>query len=175
MRPARAAFCCDCVTERANCREAIEKSHRHRALMNTYHRSSQHDQFPWGPSGPRRRGSRGRSKFVAPEILLRRRLGLLVLVGLCAAPVAWALRGEGSGVDVTTTGGAAVVVQLDSTDQVPLASTTTANTTLPPAIAETTLPTPTTQVVTPICGSTYIVQAGILGLLSPLRQALRPV
>ncbi|MEI8392293.1 MAG: LysM peptidoglycan-binding domain-containing protein [Actinomycetes bacterium] len=133
--------------------------------MNTYHRSSQHDQFPWGPSGPGRRGSRIRSKFVTPEVLLRRRLGLLVLVGLCAAPVAWALRGEGGGVDVTTTGGAAVVVQLDSTDQTPLSSTTTANTALPPAIAETTLATPTTQVVmptqaTPICGSTYIVQSG---------------
>ena len=128
--------------------------------MNTYHRSSQHDQSPWGPSGPGRRASRVRSKFVAPEILLRRRIGLLVLVGLCAAPVAWALRGEGSGVDVTTTGGAAAVVQLDSADQAPLSSTTTANTTLPPAIAETTLATPTTQVATPICGSTYIVQAG---------------
>ncbi len=128
--------------------------------MNTYHRSSQHDQSPWGPSGPGRRASRGRSKFVSPEILLRRRIGLLVLVGLCAAPVAWALRGEGSGVDVTTTGGAAVVVQLDSTDQAPLSSTTTAITTVPPVNAETTLATPTTQAPTPICGSTYIVQAG---------------
>jgi LysM repeat protein len=128
--------------------------------MNTYHRSSQHDELPWGPSGPGRRGSRGRSKFVSPEILLRRRLGLLVLVGLCAAPVAWALRGEGNGVDVTTTGGAAVVVQLDSTDQAPLSSSTTANTTLPPAIAETTLATPTTPVATPICSSRYIVQSG---------------
>ena len=128
--------------------------------MNTYHRSSQHDQSPWDPSGPGRRASRGRSKFVAPEILLRRRIGLLVLVGLCAAPVAWALRGEGGGVDVTTTGGAAVVVQLDSTDQAPLSSTTTAITTVPPVNAETTLAAPTTQVATPICGSTYIVQSG---------------
>ena len=127
--------------------------------MNTYHRSSQHDQSPWGPSGPGRRGSRGRSRFVTPEILLRRRLGLLVLVGLCAAPIAWALRGEGGGVDVTTTGGAAVVVQLESADQTPSSSTTTAITTLSPAIVETTLATPTTQ-ATPICGSTYIVQSG---------------
>jgi LysM repeat protein len=99
-----------------------------------------------------------------------------LVVGLCLAPIAWALRGDGNAVDITETGGAAAIVQFDTNSDATttVVATTTAPETLPATIAPQVVvtapetvpstpaptPAPTTEAPKRVCASKYIVQAG---------------
>ncbi|MFM7490153.1 MAG: LysM peptidoglycan-binding domain-containing protein [Actinomycetota bacterium] len=83
--------------------------------MSTYHQSS----LPGPERAPalgRRRPQGGDGIPPSPRDPFWRRLGLIVMVGALVAPVAWALRGDGDAVSVEETGGAAAIVQMDTTD-----------------------------------------------------------
>jgi LysM repeat protein len=99
-----------------------------------------------------------------------------LVVGLCLAPIAWALRGDGNAVDITETGGAAAIVQFDTNSDattttpavVPALEVVTIPATAAPVtvveqtVPETAAPTvaPTTEAPKRVCASKYIVQAG---------------
>ena len=140
--------------------------------MSTYHQSSLPEPLPRDPSGRNRRPTAGGRRRASTHDLFRRRLVAVVLLGLLVAPLVWAMRGDNDGVDVTPTGGAAAVVDLDTsgdtvsadpgdtvaapaTDVVvvdPVESTTTA-----PEISE---PPSTTALAKKVCATNYTVQAG---------------
>jgi LysM repeat protein len=100
-------------------------------------------------------------------------LAALLVAGLCIAPIAWALRGDGNAVDITETGGAAAIVQFDTNGDstttviesvvvpasVPVTvAPTTVAATVPVTVPETVAPT--TEAPKRVCASKYIVQAG---------------
>jgi LysM repeat protein len=99
-------------------------------------------------------------------------LAALLVAGLCIAPIAWALRGDGNAVDITETGGAAAIVQFDTIGDT--TTTVVAPTTVPATMPMTTTPqvvvtapetapatpAPTTEAPKRVCASKYIVQAG---------------
>jgi len=82
--------------------------------MSTYQQSSVTDQFWSNGSGRQRRPRSGGGFPRGPQDPFRRRLAALLVAGLCIAPIAWALRGDGNAVDITETGGAAAIVQFDT-------------------------------------------------------------
>ena len=146
--------------------------------MSTYQQSSVTDQF-WSNGSGRQRRPRSGGKFPrGPKDPFRRRLAALFVVGLCIAPIAWALRGDGNAVDVTNTGGAAAIVQFDANGD---ATTSVVAPTVDPAtipaitdsvavvaVPETAAPTTEAIVIEPVtteapkrvCASKYTVQAG---------------
>lgn len=144
--------------------------------MSTYQQSSVTDQFWSNGSGRQRRPRSGGEFPRGPKDPFRRRLGALLVVGLCLAPIAWALRGDGNAVDITETGGAAAIVQFDTNSDATttVVATTTAPETLPATIAPQVVvtapetvpstpaptPAPTTEAPKRVCASKYIVQAG---------------
>jgi len=146
--------------------------------MSTYQQSSVTDQFWSNGSGRQRRPRSGGQFPRGPKDPFRRRLAALFVVGLCIAPIAWALRGNGNAVDVTSTGGAAAIVQFDANGDT---TTTVVAPTVDPAtipaitnsvavvaVPETAAPTTEAIVVEPamteapkrVCASKYTVQAG---------------
>lgn len=141
--------------------------------MSTYQQSSVTDQFWSNGSGRQRRSPSGGQFPRGPRDPFKRRLAALFVVGLCIAPIAWAMRGDGNAVDVTETGGAAAIVQFDtngdttttvvvSTVEPSGAPVTVAPTTVA-ATAPVTVPetaAPTTEAPKRVCASKYIVQAG---------------
>lgn len=150
--------------------------------MSTYHQSSVTDQF-WSNGSGRPRGPRSGGRFTRrPQDTLRRRLAALLVIGLCIAPIAWALRGDGNAVDVTETGGAAAIVQFDTNSDSSSISTAAVdsssvvpNETTPevaeaaviPAVIPAETPAeipvtaaPTTQPAPRVCAAKYTVQAG---------------
>ena len=141
--------------------------------MSTYQQSSVTDQFWSNGSGRQRRSPSGGQFPRGPRDPFKRRLAALFVVGLCIAPIAWAMRGDGNAVDVTDTGGAAAIVQFDtngdttttvvvSTVEPSGAPVTVAPTTVA-ATAPVTVPetaAPTTEAPKRVCASKYIVQAG---------------
>lgn len=123
--------------------------------MSTYQQSSHPG--PLDPSQPNRR--RPRRDPLAPQPdYFRRRLALIAVVGALIAPVALALRGDGSGVSSSSTPGAAVLTQIDGTSGDTQPSLTTDS----PTIAPTTLPiaAPPSTVASRTCASTYVVLPG---------------
>jgi len=145
--------------------------------MSTYQQSSVTDQFWSNRSGRQRRPRSGGQFPRGPKDPFRRRLAALLVVGLCIAPVAWAMRGDGNAVDVTETGGAAAIVQFDTngdattttlavalaveavTIPVTSAPVVVVEETIPETTAPTTAPT-TTEAPKRVCASKYTVQAG---------------
>ena len=146
--------------------------------MSTYQQSSVTDQFWSNGSGRQRRPRSGGGFPRGPKDPFRRRLAALFIVGLCIAPIAWAMRGDGNAVDVTSTGGAAAIVQFDTNGD---ATTTVVAPAVEPAIIpamtdsvaaetvpETAVPTTEAIVIEPatteapkrVCASKYTVQAG---------------
>ena len=146
--------------------------------MSTYQQSSVTDQFWSNGSGRQRRPRPGGGLPRGPKDPFKRRLAALFVVGLCIAPIAWALRGDGNAVDVTSTGGAAAIVQFDANGD---ATTTVVAPTVDPAtipamtdsvavvaVPETAAPTTEAIVIEPVtteapkrvCASKYTVQAG---------------
>ena len=141
--------------------------------MSTYQQSSVTDQFWSNGSGRQRRSPSGGQFPRGPRDPFKRRLAALFVVGLCIAPIAWAMRGDGNAVDVTDTGGAAAIVQFDTNGDttttvvesvvepasvaVTVAPTTVAAT-IPVTVPETVAPT--TEAPKRVCASKYIVQAG---------------
>ena len=141
--------------------------------MSTYQQSSVTDQFWSNGSGRQRRPRSGGEFPRGPKDPFRRRLAALLAVGMCLAPIAWALRGDGNAVDITETGGAAAIVQFDTNSDT---TTTVVVSTVEPAGAPVTVaPTtvaatvpvtvpqtagPTTEAPKRVCASKYIVQAG---------------
>jgi LysM repeat protein len=99
-------------------------------------------------------------------------LAALLVAGLCIAPIAWALRGDGNAVDITETGGAAAIVQFDTIGDttttfvapatVPVTTAPQVIVTAPETVPSTPAPTaaPTTEAPKRVCASKYIVQAG---------------
>jgi len=142
--------------------------------MSTYQQSSVTDQFWSNGSGRKRRPRSGGEFPRGPKDPFRRRLAALFVVGLCVAPIAWAMRGDGNAVDVTDTGGAAAIVQFDAngdttTTVVALAveletlpATTILADVVPVTVQETVPETaaPTTEAPKRVCASKYIVQLG---------------
>ena len=141
--------------------------------MSTYQQSSVTDQFWSNGSGRRRRPPSGGQFPRGPRDPFKRRLAALFVVGLCIAPIAWAMRGDGNAVDVTDTGGAAAIVQFDTNGDstttviesvvvpasVPVTvAPTTVAATVPVTVPETVAPT--TEPSKRVCASKYIVQAG---------------
>ena len=141
--------------------------------MSTYQQSSVTDQFWSNGSGRRRRSPSGGQFPRGPQDPFKRRLAALFVVGLCIAPIAWAMRGDGNAVDVTETGGAAAIVQFDTNGDstttviesvvvpasVPVTvAPTTVAATVPVTVPETVAPT--TEAPKRVCASKYIVQAG---------------
>ena len=141
--------------------------------MSTYQQSSVTDQFWSNGSGRRRRPPSGGQFPRGPRDPFKRRLAALFVVGLCIAPIAWAMRGDGNAVDVTDTGGAAAIVQFDTNGDstttviesvvvpasVPVTvAPTTVAATVPVTVPETVAPT--TEAPKRVCASKYIVQAG---------------
>ncbi len=141
--------------------------------MSTYQQSSVTDQFWSNGSGRRRRPPSGGQFPRGPRDPFKRRLAALFVVGLCIAPIAWAMRGDGNVVDVTDTGGAAAIVQFDTNGDstttviesvvvpasVPVTvAPTTVAATVPVTVPETVAPT--TEPSKRVCASKYIVQAG---------------
>ena len=141
--------------------------------MSTYQQSSVTDQFWSNGSGRRRRPPSGGQFPRGPRDPIKRRLAALFVVGLCIAPIAWAMRGDGNAVDVTDTGGAAAIVQFDTNGDstttviesvvvpasVPVTvAPTTVAATVPVTVPETVAPT--TEPSKRVCASKYIVQAG---------------
>lgn len=145
--------------------------------MSTYNNSSLPG--PWQPKGSGRRPAPawGRPPAAPPD-LFRRRLLAIVLLGLLLAPIAWSLRGDGNGVDVGSTGGAAAIVNFDSDGDTPASDPTTTSTAVlvvadaTVAPAESTV-TPTTQ-VGPVCASRYVVQPGDSWYLIAERAGVSP-
>ena len=141
--------------------------------MSTYQQSSVTDQFWSNGSGRQRRPRSGGEFPRGPKDPFRRRLAALLAVGMCLAPIAWALRGDGNAVDITETGGAAAIVQFDTNSDttttvvvitvepagapVTVAPTTVAAT-VPATVPQTAAPT--TEAPKRVCASKYIVQAG---------------
>ena len=141
--------------------------------MSTYQQSSVTDQF-WSNGSGRQRRPRSGGRFPrGPRDPFKRRLAALFVVGLCIAPIAWAMRGDGNAVDVTDTGGAAAIVQFDTNGDstttviesvvvpasVPVTvAPTTVAATVPVTVPETVAPT--TEAPKRVCASKYIVQAG---------------
>lgn len=137
------------------------------SAMSTYQQSS----LPGPERAPalgRRRPQGGDGLPGAPRDPFWRRLGLIVLVGVLVAPVAWALRGDGDGVSVQETGGAAAIVQMDTT-KATIDPTTPSSDSVPesvasaPVVTETPADTiaPTTSVATSrLCPQKYTVQPG---------------
>lgn len=80
--------------------------------MSTYNQNFRPEPY-YGEPGPHRPGRR-RSRIADPRDAFRRRLGAMVLLGLLVAPIVWATRNDGKPVGVAYTGGAAAVVQFDS-------------------------------------------------------------
>lgn len=141
--------------------------------MSTYQQSSVTDQFWSNGSGRQRRSPSGGQFPRGPRDPFKRRLAALFVVGLCIAPIAWAMRGDGNAVDVTDTGGAAAIVQFDTNGDttttvvesvvepasVPVSvAPTTVAATIPVTVPETVAPT--TEAPKRVCASKYIVQAG---------------
>ena len=141
--------------------------------MSTYQQSSVTDQFWSNGSGRQRRSPSGGQFPRGPRDPFKRRLAALFVVGLCIAPIAWAMRGDGNAVDVTDTGGAAAIVQFDTNGDstttviesvvvpasVPVTvAPTTVAATVPVTVPETVAPT--TEAPKRVCASKYIVQAG---------------
>ena len=141
--------------------------------MSTYQQSSVTDQFWSNGSGRQRRSPSGGQFPRGPRDPFKRRLAALFVVGLCIAPIAWAMRGDGNVVDVTDTGGAAAIVQFDTNGDstttviesvvvpasVPVTvAPTTVAATVPVTVPETVAPT--TEAPKRVCASKYIVQAG---------------
>lgn len=141
--------------------------------MSTYQQSSVTDQFWSNGSGRQRRPRPGGGLPRGPKDPFKRRLAALFVVGLCIAPIAWALRGDGNAVNVTDTGGAAAIVQFDTNGDstttaiesvvapasVPITvAPTTVAATVPVTVPETAAPT--TEASKRVCASKYIVQAG---------------
>ena len=141
--------------------------------MSTYQQSSVTDQFWSNGSGRQRRSPSGGQFPRGPRDPFKRRLAALFVVGLCIAPIAWAMRGDGNAVDVTDTGGAAAIVQFDTNGDstttviesvvvpasVPVTvAPTTVAATVPVTVPETVAPT--TEPSKRVCASKYIVQAG---------------
>ena len=141
--------------------------------MSTYQQSSVTDQFWSNGSGRQRRPPSGGQFPRGPRDPFKRRLAALFVVGLCIAPIAWAMRGDGNAVDVTDTGGAAAIVQFDTNGDstttviesvvvpasVPVTvAPTTVAATVPVTVPETVAPT--TEAPKRVCASKYIVQAG---------------
>lgn len=144
--------------------------------MSTYQQSSVTDQFWSNGSGRQRRSPSGGRSPRGPKDPFKRRLAALFIVGLCIAPIAWALRGDGNAVDVTDTGGAAAIVQFDTNGDT---TTTVIQSVVAPATVPATLvattapqvivnapetvpstPAPTTEAPKRVCASKYTVQAG---------------
>ncbi len=141
--------------------------------MSTYQQSSVTDQFWSNGSGRQRRPPLGGGLPRGSKDPFKRRLAALVVVGLCIAPIAWAMRGDGNAVNVTDTGGAAAIVQFDTNGDttttvvesvvepasVPVTGApTTVTATVPVTVPETVAPT--TEAPKRVCASKYIVQAG---------------
>ena len=141
--------------------------------MSTYQQSSVTDQVWSNGSGRQRRSPSGGQFPRGPRDPFKRRLAALFVVGLCIAPIAWAMRGDGNAVDVTDTGGAAAIVQFDTNGDstttviesvvvpasVPVTvAPTTVAATVPVTVPETVAPT--TEPSKRVCASKYIVQAG---------------
>jgi len=142
--------------------------------MSTYQQSSVTDQFWSNGSGRQRRPRSGGGFPRGPKDPFRRRLAALFVVGLCIAPIAWAMRGDGNAVDVTETGGAAAIVQFDTNGDATttvvapvvepetLPATTTPSTVAAVVVPETVPETvaPTTEAPKRVCASKYTVQPG---------------
>jgi len=140
--------------------------------MSTYQQSSVTDQFWSNGSGRQRRPRSGGQFPRGPKDPFRRRLAALFVVGLCIAPIAWAMRGDGNAVDVTDTGGAAAIVQFDTNGDVtttvvvlasmPVTPTPEVVVTVPETAPSTPAPAvaPTTEASKRVCASKYTVQAG---------------
>ena len=140
--------------------------------MSTYQQSSVTDQFWSNGSGRQRRPRSGGGFPRGPQDPFRRRLAALLVAGLCIAPIAWALRGDGNAVDITETGGAAAIVQFDTIGDttttfvapatVPVTTAPQVIVTAPETVPSTPAPTaaPTTEAPKRVCASKYIVQAG---------------
>ncbi len=140
--------------------------------MSTYQQSSVTDQFWSNGSGRQRRPRSGGEFPRGPKDPFRRRLVALLVVGLCIAPIAWAMRGDGNAVDVTETGGAAAIVQFDTngdattteaapvvdSESLPATTDSDAVVTVPQSVPETAAPT--TEAPKRVCASKYTVQAG---------------
>jgi len=145
--------------------------------MSTYNNSSLPG--PWQPKGSGRRPAPawGRPPAAPPD-LFRRRLLAIVLLGLLLAPIAWSLRGDGNGVDVGSTGGAAAIVNFDGDGDTPASDPTTTSTavlvvadaTVAPAESTVTLSTQ----VGPVCASRYVVQPGDSWYLIAERAGVSP-
>ncbi|MEY3093306.1 MAG: hypothetical protein RIU67_2089, partial [Actinomycetota bacterium] len=135
--------------------------------MSTYQQSS----LPGPERAPalgRRRPQGGDGIPPSPRDPFWRRLGLIVLVGALVAPVAWALRGDGDAVSVQETGGAAAIVQMDTTkdtidpgpsssDATPQSEASAPVVTNAPA---TTVASVTTLASSRLCPQKYTVQPG---------------
>ncbi|MBU3688858.1 MAG: LysM peptidoglycan-binding domain-containing protein [Actinobacteria bacterium] len=136
------------------------------SAMSTYQQSS----LPGPERAPalgRRRPQGGDGIPPTPRDPFWRRLGLIVLVGGLVAPIAWALRGDGDAVSVQETGGAAAIVQMDTTDDTidPAASTSEVTPQSVPSApvvgnAPSTTPAPTTVAPSRLCPQKYMVQPG---------------
>jgi len=149
--------------------------------MSTYNQNSLPD--PWQPQGSGRRAVPNQlgPRPIAPPDLFRRRLLVIALLGALLAPVAWALRGDGNGVDAGSTGGAAAIVQFDADGDSPdPAATTTvvavmaSATNAPVVVAEPTTVPSTESPAGPVCASRYVVQPGDSWYLIAERAGVSP-
>ena len=140
--------------------------------MSTYQQSSLPGPLRGGRPGRNRRPHQGAGRRVSSHDLFRRRLVAVVLLGLLLAPVVWSLRGDNNAVDVTPTGGAAAVVELDTDGDTiaddpgdTVAAPATDFEPAPTVVAVQATSTVdevsvTTALAKKVCASSYTVQAG---------------
>ena len=133
--------------------------------MSTYQQSSHPG--PLDPSQPGWRRPKPRRDPLAPRPdYFRRRLVAIAVLGGLIAPVALALRGDGSGVSSSPTPGAAALIQVDGSSSSDVSdSTTTAVSVAGVAAPDTTAalaPTgsPMVTAASRTCASTYVVLPG---------------
>ena len=131
--------------------------------MSTYQQSSHPG--PLDPSQPNRRRPRRRDLLAPAPDYFRRRLVFIAVLGALIAPVALALRGDGSGVSSSSTPGAAALTQIDGsssqgTDSPNVDPETSAP--VPGTDMSTVAPSasPTVTAASRTCASTYVVLPG---------------